>query len=40
MPLGCPACGAPNRTSAKFCNACGAALDQQTRPKVAPSNET
>jgi class 3 adenylate cyclase len=40
LPLRCPACGAPNRTDAKFCHACGAALDQHTQIKVAPSNET
>ena len=39
MPLGCPACGAPSRPSAKFCNACGVALGQQAQPPVALPNE-
>jgi class 3 adenylate cyclase/tetratricopeptide (TPR) repeat protein len=40
LPLRCLECGAPNRTNAKFCNACGAAVGQQTQLGVAPSNET
>ena len=40
MLPGCPACGASNRPNARFCNACGAALDQRPRPKLAPSQET
>src|SRR5262249_13810740 len=39
LPLHCPACGALNRTAAKFCNECGAALAQGAHPRAAHATD-
>jgi len=40
MPRRCHACGATNRTTAKFCIACGAALTHESQLRIATSPET